>query len=80
MVHPADGAHVVSKVEEDGERIIVVAINCQCGQGGSKVDNDSNKLQDVDANQIFIGVVFDECLLFFDVSLVATPNATRREA
>ena len=64
MVCPADGAHVVSKVEEDGERIVVVAIDPQCSQGGCKVDNDSNKLQDVDANQVLIGVIFDECLCF----------------
>ena len=41
-----------------------MAINRQCSQGGGKVDNDSNKLQDVDANQVFIGVIFDECLCF----------------
>ena len=64
MICPSDRAHVVGKVEEDGIRIIVVAINRQCGQGGSEVDNDSNKLQDVDANQVFIGVVFDKCLCF----------------
>ena len=50
MVRPANGTHVVGKVEEDGEGIVVVAIDRECSQGGSEVDNDSNELQDVDAN------------------------------
>ena len=50
MVRPANGTHVVGEVEEDGERIVVMAIDRECSQGGSEVDNDSNKLQDVDAS------------------------------
>ena len=64
MVRPANGTHVVGEVEEDGERIVVMAIDRECSQGGGEVDNDSNELQDVDANQVFIGVILDKCFCF----------------
>ena len=57
MVGPTDGTHVVSKIEEHWMGVIKVAVYFQGSQRCRNDDDNSNKLEDIDANKILVVVV-----------------------